>query len=111
MAKYIRVVSDAGGVEFINLEKIVRASCSVKTMRRGGEVEPLSMLDPNMPKITPVEVTTIVWIRLFTANGDGLVRFDSESKADIWAEQNLGIVDITMQSQYSPAPKIARPMR
>jgi len=103
MLQFIRVKGSSGETEFIALDKIVRVSCSVTTKKTGGELEPMSLLDPSKPKTTPVQVFTTVSIRLFTANGDGEIRFDSESKADSWAQLNLGIRDFTTQFQYSPA--------
>jgi hypothetical protein len=60
------------------------------------------LFDPTVPATTPIETVTSVSIRLFTANGDGEVLFDSESEADIWAEQNLGIDDIIIRSRSLP---------
>lgn len=102
MSEFIQVGDGEGGTEFISVDKIVRVACSVSKRRKGGGLEALSLVDPTYPPTTPVEVLTSVSIRLFTANGDGEVLFDSESEADIWAEQNLEIDDITARSQKVP---------
>jgi len=99
MQKFIEVLGGDGTWHFINATQITKVSCEVNRMTRGGEFDPRSMLDDRIASTTPKVAVVVVTIRVLTANGEGEVKFNSESEADMWAVTELGIDDIILRSQ------------
>jgi len=99
MQKFIEVLGDDGTWHFINFNQITKVSCEVSKTKYGGDFNPMSMLNDQIPSEMPWREVVVVAIRVLTANGEGQVKFNSESEADIWAVTELGISDIVLRSQ------------
>lgn len=101
MDKFIEIPGGDGTWHFINASQITKVSCEVFRMKLGGELGSLNLVHPNRPVPSRVQFNVTVTIRLFTANGTGDVKFNSEREADIWAHAELGIDEIVSRSQTS----------
>jgi hypothetical protein len=91
MNRFIKVADDSGACDFINLDLVVKVSCSVVRTKKGGGFNIESITDSTVPASSPVTESTMAVITLLTASEGGEIRFSNLHDATEWAQENLGI--------------------